>query len=118
MNTIDRIEKLLIDKGVPRRKIKRALADACDTSYQAVRDWFTGATEKISPKYLAIIAKEWGSTTDYLITGDTSSLKDPTEQIESQINKLPPDKQLELYEMLGRKIHERLKDSNKSNENI
>lgn len=109
MNTIERIEKLLIEKGVPRRKIKRALADVCNTSYQAVRDWFTGATQKISPDYLALIAKEWGSTTDYLITGNTESLKDPTEQLEDKINKLPPEKQLELYEKLGRAIHERLK---------
>lgn len=110
MNTIDRIEKLLIEKGVPRRKVKRALADVCDVSYQAVRDWFTGSTQKISPDYIALIAKEWKSTTDYLITGDTSTLKDPTKDAEDSINKLPLDAQLELYEKLGRVIHEKLKE--------
>lgn len=110
MRTIDRIEELLINKGVPRRKIKRELAVACDVSYQAVRDWFTGDTQKISPDYIAIIANKWDSTTDYLITGDTNSLKDSTQKLEEKINNLPAHVQLELYEKLGRKIHERLKE--------
>jgi transcriptional regulator with XRE-family HTH domain len=75
MNTIQRIEKLLIEHGVAPRKVRRELADACGVSYQAVRDWFNGDTQKISPDYLAIIAKKWGTTSDYLITGDKSGVE-------------------------------------------
>lgn len=108
MRTIDRIEELMTKQGIPRRNIKRTLATICDTSYQAVRDWFNGDTKEISPKHLAAIAVKLNTTTDYLISGEIS-LKDPAKDAEDRINKLPIDAQLELYEKLGRKIHEKLK---------
>ena len=64
-----RIEQLLLDAGVPKRQVRRELADACKISSQAVGDWFNGKTKKISPDYLATIASKWGTTSDYLITG-------------------------------------------------
>jgi len=66
---IDRIEKLLLGAGVPPRRVRRELADTCGITVQAVGDWFKGATKKISPEYLALIAKKWNTSTDYLITG-------------------------------------------------
>lgn len=68
-NTPERIRTLLLDAGVDERQIRRELAETCDISVQAVGDWFKGATKRISPEYLAAIARRWGTTTDYLITG-------------------------------------------------
>lgn len=114
MRTIDRIEELMTEKGIPKRNIKRTLANVCKTSYQAVRDWFTGATGEISPKHLVAIAKNLNTTTDYLLTGKIS-IKDPAKDAEDRINNLPIETQLELYEKLGRKIHEKLKQKQGDN---
>lgn len=73
MNTPERIEKLLLDSGIPERQIRGELARVCGISVQAVGDWFKGSTRRISPEYLAMIAEEWGTTTDYLITGRQSN---------------------------------------------
>lgn len=105
METIDRIEKLLKESGIPNRKVKRALSEACAISYQAVRDWFSGSTQKISPDYIAIIAEKWGSSSDYLITGETIN----SDRLLKMIDQLSPDMQLDLYEKLGRKIQEKHK---------
>lgn len=66
---IDRIERLLDERGVPKRKQKRELANTCGISYEAVRQWWT-ITENISTEYLKAIAKHWNASLDWLITGE------------------------------------------------
>ena len=69
METIDRIEKLLIDEGVPRRQVRKELAKTCGISVQAVGEWFNGKTKNISHPNLISIVKRYGSNIDYLLTG-------------------------------------------------
>lgn len=69
MRTIDRIHRLLLDAGIPERQIRKELAKCCGISVQAVGDWYTGKTRRISPDYIAAIAHKWGSNSDYLIAG-------------------------------------------------
>lgn len=64
------MKKLLLDAGVPERQVRRELAEACGISPQAVAQWFSESTKKISPDYIAAVAKKWGSNSDYLITGE------------------------------------------------
>lgn len=66
---IDRIEKLLLDAGVPRRQIRNELAKTCGISVQAVGDWFNGNTKNILNIHLASIVDRWGESIDYLVTG-------------------------------------------------
>lgn len=67
--TIDRIEELLLSRGVSARKIKRTLAETCGITYEAVRQWFTGSTTNIEAKHLAAIANKYDSTLEWLISG-------------------------------------------------
>ena len=76
MNTAERIKKLLKDAGVPERKVRRTLADLCGISYQAVKEWFDGSTRRISPEYLVLIADEYGSSVEYLISGAGAPYRD------------------------------------------
>lgn len=69
MNTIERIEKLLLEAGVPPHKVRSSLSEVCDVTPQAVGEWFKGTTKRISPEYIAAIAAHWNTSSDYLITG-------------------------------------------------
>jgi transcriptional regulator with XRE-family HTH domain len=55
-------------RGFQDRKIRRALANVCGITYQAVSQWFDDQTKRISPEYLAKIADEYGTSTDWLIS--------------------------------------------------
>ena len=66
---IDRIERLLIVRGVDKRKQKRKLSEVCGISYEGVRQWWT-TTNDISNDHIAAIAKHWKASAHWLITGD------------------------------------------------
>lgn len=65
METVtDRIEKLVLSSGIPRRNMRRELAKISDNSYQAVAQWFNGVNDpgldslkKIAAKYR--VSLEW-----------------------------------------------------------
>lgn len=67
-----RIESLLTDAGVPLRKQRRTLADLCGITPQAVAQWFTGDTKKISPEHLEKIARKYDADLHWLIAGKGS----------------------------------------------
>ncbi|MFG8479014.1 LexA family protein [Pseudomonas aeruginosa] len=69
MNITDRIELLLTSRGVPKRQIKTTLKDVCGVSYPAVSQWFSGKTKSIRNEHLMAIAKAYGSSVDWLISG-------------------------------------------------
>ncbi|HGT3140149.1 TPA: LexA family transcriptional regulator [Pseudomonas aeruginosa] len=69
MNVTDRIELLLASSGVPKRKIKTTLAKVCGVKYPAVSQWFSGKTKSIRNENLMSIAKAYGSSVDWLISG-------------------------------------------------
>ncbi|MDP5677872.1 helix-turn-helix transcriptional regulator, partial [Pseudomonas aeruginosa] len=69
MNITDRIELLLASSGVPKRQIKTTLKDVCGISYPAVSQWFSGKTKSIRNEHLMAIAKAYGSSVDWLISG-------------------------------------------------
>ena len=69
MTTIDRIKRALTRAGVPERQQRRALSDLRGISPQAVAQWYSGDTKRISPEYLAQIARRYKVDLDWLITG-------------------------------------------------
>jgi len=56
--------------------MRRALQRTCGVSYQAVSQWFTGETSNIKNEHLAEIAKKYGSSLDWLISGMGSMIAD------------------------------------------
>lgn len=82
MNTADRILQLLRDQGIPERAIRGELAALCGITPQAIAQWFDKSTRRISPEYLAKIAARYGTTVDYLITGEASDQTGAAEDIE------------------------------------
>jgi transcriptional regulator with XRE-family HTH domain len=77
MNVIDRIQSLLQARGVPRRSVRRELANTCEISYEAVRQWFSGDTANIRNEHLVSIARKYKVTVDWLLSGDPSELNKP-----------------------------------------
>lgn len=69
MKTIDRIYEVVMNTGVPRHKVAGAVASACGVSAQAVHAWRRGEIKEITADHLAAIAKKWGTSVDYLLTG-------------------------------------------------
>lgn len=74
MNVTDRIELLLSSKGIGKRSIKPTLARICGISYPAVSQWFSGKTGSIRNENLQAIAKAFGSSVDWLISGEGEML--------------------------------------------
>lgn len=70
MNVIDRIQQLLIANHVPARSIRPTLARVCGISYAAVSQWFSGRTGSIRHENLLSIARAYGTTVDWLISGE------------------------------------------------
>ena len=70
MDVIDRIEQVMRSQKIPPRKVKRTLADVCGTSYEAVRQWYSGSTENIRHEHLRSIASEWSVNLNWLLTGE------------------------------------------------
>ena len=45
------------------------MARVCGVSYQSAQQWFNGSTKTISAEHLAKVAKHWGASLDWLVTG-------------------------------------------------
>lgn len=71
--------RLMDAHGIHNRKIRTTLASVCGITGSAVYQWFT-TTKTIHPEHLLCIAKEFGTTVDWLLTGE-----DQTDIV------LPPD---------------------------
>jgi transcriptional regulator with XRE-family HTH domain len=74
MNFGKRVQELLGVRGIPLRGVKSELARTCEVSYQAVSQWFSGETVSIKNEHLVAIALEFGTTTDWLLTGEGEML--------------------------------------------
>lgn len=72
MNITDRMTRLILARRpkVGSRGIRRAIADACGISYEAVRQWFSGNTGSIRNENLIAIAETFDTTIDWLLAGD------------------------------------------------
>jgi len=57
--------------------MRKTLADVCGISPQAVRDWESGSTQNIRHEHLVAIARHFGVSTDYLLTGDAGAEVSP-----------------------------------------
>lgn len=93
---IERIEALLLSRGVNKRSVKRELANTCGISYQAVQAWFNENTKSIDAKHLSAIADAYGTSVDELLTGTppthrNSSSNGPALKVVGEINKFVND---------------------------
>lgn len=72
MNITDRMTQLILVRKpkVGARGIRRAIADACGISYEAVRQWFSGNTGSIKNENLIAIAETFDTTVDWLLSGE------------------------------------------------
>lgn len=75
MKTIDRIDQVMAEAGVPERSRKKELSRISGVSYESVRKWFTGQTASIETEHLAKIARHYKKSLDWLANG-----KEPTGQ--------------------------------------
>lgn len=82
MNTFLRIKKLVTGTGVADHKVRSTLAKLCGVTPQAVGEWESGKTKRISPEYLAKIAAEYGVSVEYLITGRDSLINQKNSKLE------------------------------------
>jgi len=89
MKITDRIQLLLVNRGIRPRDVKPNLARVCGISKQAVWQWFSGDTENIRSEYIVAIAKEWGTTTDWLLTG--YGARGPGVPAEKRTTSVPPN---------------------------
>lgn len=69
MKITDRMQYLLELRGVSPRNVKSLLSKVTGCSKQAVYSWFSGDTGQIKSEHIIAIAKEWNSSTDWLLTG-------------------------------------------------
>lgn len=72
MSITKRLDELLLKNGIPKRNIKRELANTCSLSYEAIRQWYTGDSKNIRNDNLTAIAKRFNTTTDWILTGKES----------------------------------------------
>ncbi|MBW5416066.1 MULTISPECIES: XRE family transcriptional regulator [unclassified Pseudomonas] len=77
MEITKRLRLLLEHRGVPPERHTRVLADAAGVSLPAVRNWFSGDIGNIRNENLIAIAKEFKTTTDWLLMGK-GLMNDPT----------------------------------------
>lgn len=72
MKITDRITKLVLARrpGIGPRSVKRDIANTCDITYEAVRQWFAGDTENIKNENLVALAKGYDTTIDWLLSGN------------------------------------------------
>ncbi|ABC31020.1 MULTISPECIES: hypothetical protein [Hahella] len=99
MSVTKRIERLLLDRGVHPRKIKREISVACNVRYETVRQWFNGDIYQVGADYLITIADKWDGNFEWLRTGDGPMYRVRMEE-DGPVYQLPPEKQawLDLYD--------------------
>lgn len=71
-----RVLTFMEDQGIPKRQIRATLAKVCGISGSAVYQWFT-TTKSINPEHLLSIAREYGTTVDWLLTGENQVAHEP-----------------------------------------
>lgn len=54
-----RIERALLDSGVPANKVRSVICKTCGISYQSVYHWFNGRTGTPRAEYLALLARRF-----------------------------------------------------------
>lgn len=71
MKITDRITQLVLARrpGINSRGVKRDIANTCNVSYEAVRQWFAGDTGNIRNENLAALAEGYDTTVDWLLSG-------------------------------------------------
>lgn len=98
MKAVERLEKAMIDAGVPPRRVKREMASLCDISPQAVHAWFSTETKRPSAEHLDKVAAAYGLNLHWIITGKGNKLSSsPDSEYEALIletlRDLPPEMQ-------------------------
>lgn len=68
MRQIDRIHKLLIDRGIPKRKIRGTIASVCGITYEAARQWEETKND-ISLYHIYKLAEHFKSNWQWLAHG-------------------------------------------------
>ncbi|ABC31021.1 predicted transcriptional regulator [Hahella chejuensis KCTC 2396] len=98
MSVTERIEQLLLERGVHRRQVKRKISNTCGVRYETVRQWFNGTIAEVGANYLLIIADKWDANFDWLYTGKGSMEKPKIS--EEAASYLPEEKRawLELFD--------------------
>jgi transcriptional regulator with XRE-family HTH domain len=71
-----RVLDLMEAQGIHKRKVRSTLVKACGVTGSAVYQWFT-TTKTINPEHLLSIAKEFGTTVDWLLTGEAQIALEP-----------------------------------------
>lgn len=79
MKTIDRINQLLNEQGVPERSRRSLVSKITKASYESVRKWFSGETQEIGTEYLARLAKYYNRPVDWFL-GDSRKTHSVQEQ--------------------------------------
>jgi len=67
---VDRVLQGMTTSGVPRRKVRTAIAEVCNITPQSVARWFNGSTIYPRADHLARIADVYNIDLRWLILGD------------------------------------------------
>lgn len=67
---LQRIDQLQDDRSIPARNRKPELVNATKASYPAIASWYSGSTMSIDTVHLVSIARYYGVTLDWLVTGE------------------------------------------------
>lgn len=104
MTITDRMQQLLVRRGIRPKDVKPALARACGVTKQAVWRWFNGDTGAIKSVHIIEIAKQFSTTTDWLLTGNgpMDSQRSAIEKKNSSLQiKQPNFVTIELFDYAG-----------------
>ncbi|WP_213665367.1 S24 family peptidase [Pseudomonas sp. RC4D1] len=102
MTITDRINQLLLENGVKSRSIRPTLARICGISYSAVSQWYSGTTGSIKHENLQAIAKAYGSSVDWLLTGSTPKHSETLQ--ENFRSELTPDQPNAIYHPMAASV--------------
>jgi transcriptional regulator with XRE-family HTH domain len=69
VDEIKRIEQVMLDAGVPKRRIRSTMARICGLQPQSVHAWYQGATKRPSAEHLIALAHFYGLSLQWVITG-------------------------------------------------
>jgi transcriptional regulator with XRE-family HTH domain len=103
----DRVFQVVRDAGVPDRVRRSTLAKLCGVSVQAVRDWEEGKTKNIRHEHLVKIAKRYGVSLEYLITGSGEAEVLGVDDFAAGVESLPAEDRQAMIETLLATLPER-----------
>jgi hypothetical protein len=69
-DVVERLQSALIQRGVPARHARSAIAEVCEITPQTVFHWFNGRTRMPRADYLARLAHHFELDLMWLILGD------------------------------------------------